>query len=93
MRFVKSSGNWGVTQMLMTGHCMKSQVERESERLGESVCEEDGFGDGAQAGFNPLGIFTLSAHYSTHLFAMYKYWHPNSDVGKFPVSCSVVMST
>jgi len=93
MRFVKSSGNWGTTQMLMTGHCMKSQEERESEKLGKSVCSENGFGDGAQAGFSPLGLFTLDPHFSTHLFAMYKYWHPNSDVGLFTKGCFPWWST
>lgn len=113
MRFVKSSGNFGTTQMLMTGHCMDSQKERSSERLGDSNCVAGGWGDGAQASFGYLGPVVSSvrwllstitmgwvskgewmpAHIDTNLFAMYKYWHPVSDVGLFTKGCFPWWST
>jgi hypothetical protein len=92
MRFVKSSGNWGVTQMLMTGHCMSSQNERSTVRGTESRCEESGHGDGAQASAPVIGSAGWMGG-STHLFAMYKYWHPFSDIGLFTKGCFPWWST
>lgn len=80
MRYIKSSTNWGTTQMLMTGTCTTANME---ERKG-SRCTHGGLGDGAQSSF-----FSGSTGHA----AIYKYWHPNSAIGQFSQGCFPWWST